>query len=248
MEPIGTTGSTTRYNEYFGVSRFTGRTYYGGHRDTTNDDNWFTFTAGGIEFVVVSLAYDTTPTAAQLDWARSIFDAHPTAFGIANSHYIVTLAGTFGPQGQAMYDRFRDAPNVHIMTCGHIAGEARRSDTFAGHTIHSMLADYQGRAMGGSGWMRLWEFSPANDEITVRTYSPGLDRWETDADSEFTISIDLPGSSAPFAEVGFVGYAGTTASATYSGLVPGREYEWYARVTDCAHTVETPITRFTTAP
>jgi hypothetical protein len=248
QEPIGTTGNTVKYNQYFGVDRFEGRAYYGGHYADDNDENWITFAAGGMDFLIVSNQYDTTPDPAVLSWARGIYESHPDHFGIFDSHYLVNLAGNFGPQGQATYDALRDVDNLHIMTSGHIAGEARRSDTYMGHEIHSMLADYQGRMMGGNGWMRLWEFSPANDEITVRTYSPSLDMWETDAESEFTLSVDLAGAGGELRELVTIDPAGATAVATWSGLAVGGIYEWYATVTDCAHTVRTPLRRFTTVP
>ena len=84
--------------------------------------------------------------------------------------------GNFGAQGQAIYNALRDVQNVHLFTNGHVAAEARRVDDFEGHVINSMLADYQGRPNGGGGLLRIWEFSPANDELTVRTYSPTLER------------------------------------------------------------------------
>ena len=45
--------------------------------------------------------------------------------------------------------------------------------------------------------MRIWEFSPANGTVSVRSYSPTLDKYETDADSEFTIEVDLRGCRWP---------------------------------------------------
>src|SRR5690606_16370190 len=137
-------------------------TYYGGHYDSTNDESWFTFSAGGIDFVVVNMKFAPEPSAAVLAWARQILRTHPDHFGIVNAHYILTGAGNFSPQGRAIYEALRDVPNLHLMTCGHVSNEQRRTDTFEGHSITSMLADYQSRDDGGSGYMRIWEMSPAN--------------------------------------------------------------------------------------
>ena len=241
-------GSTASFNEWFGVNRFAGRSYYGGHYGATNDENWFTFRAGGLEFVVVDLQFDTTPDPAVLAWARSVFEAHPDAFGILNTHYILGATGQFGAQGQAIYDALRSTDNVQLMTCGHISAESRRTDVHQGNVIHSMLADYQFEGDGGAGYMRIWEFSPANDELTVRSYSPSFDQWYTDEDSEFTLSVELPGAGGPFEETAVVDPAVGTASASLDGLVAGKTYEWYATVSDCAHTVTTPVQRFTTLP
>jgi hypothetical protein len=240
--------SLESYNRTFGVDRFRSRAYYGGHYGDTNDDNWFTFSAGGLDFVVVDLRYDTTQDAALTTWAHRIFEQHPNAFGVLNSHYILNGDGTFGAQGAAIHTALRDVPNLQLMTCGHVAAESRRSDTFEGHTIHSMLADYQGRAAGGAGYMRIWEFSPANDELTVRSYSPTLDRWETDANSEYTLRVDLSGAGGAFRTLAAIDPATDDARATFDGLEPGHTYEWFATVSDCTNEVRTPVTRFTTAP
>ncbi|NUP07007.1 MAG: hypothetical protein HOW73_13215 [Polyangiaceae bacterium] len=248
QSPNSATNSTEKFNIHFGVDRFTGRTYYGGHYADDNDENWVTFSAGGLDFVVVNLQYDTTPDAAVLEWARSIFLAHPEAFGILNTHYILGGGGNFGDQGAAIYEALKDVDNVQLMTCGHVAAESRRTDDFEGNVIHSMLADYQGRPDGGGGFLRIWEFSPANDEITVRSYSPTYDEWETDDNSEFTLPVELIGSGGDFAEKAVVDPAAGHVTATVDGLTAGRTYEWYATITDCAHTVETPIYRFKTAP
>lgn len=244
----GEAGRAVLFNEHFGVARFEGRAYYGGHYGSTNDESWFTFSAGGLDFVVVSLQYDTTPDAAVLAWARRIFETHPDHFGILNAHYILTGAGAFSAQGQGIYTALRDVRNLHLMTCGHVSAEARRTDTHGGHAITSMLADYQSRDQGGGGHMRIWELSPANGELTVRTYSPTLDRWETDANSEFTLRVPLGGAGGTFEEVAQVVAGASPATASVAGLEPGRVYEWYATVSDCAHTVRTPVSRFTTRP
>jgi len=239
--------SLANYHRVFGVDRFARRAYYGGHYGDTNDENWFTFDGAGLEFVVVSLRYDETQDPAITAWARRVLESHPSAFGIVNSHYILDSAGQFGPQGQAIYTALRSVQNLQLMTCGHVADEERRSDTYQGHRIDSMLADYQGRAEGGGGFLRLWEFSPANDELTVRSYSPSHDRWETDANSEFTLHVDLSGAGGPFRALPAV-VSGDDVRTTFGGLAPGRTYEWYATITDCTHTIRTETSRFRTAP
>ena len=243
-----TAGATTAFNEHYGISRFAGRSYYGGHFGDNNDENWFHVRVGELEIVVVNLQFDEDPDPAVQAWARSVFEAHPKAFGILNSHYIVNSAGNFGPQGQVIYEALKDTDNLQLMTNGHVSAEARRTDTYQGNVIHSMLADYQADGDGGSGFLRIWEFSPANDELTVRTYSPSLDQWLTDEDSEFTLDVELLGAGEDFVPVSTVDPAVGVVSAEVPGLQPGRLYEWYATVSDCAHTVTTPVRRFRTAP
>lgn len=248
--PNGTVDGTAEFNKHFGLARFKGRPYYGGHYGPDNDENFVIFNAGGLQFVVVNLQFRATGSdSTAIDWARTVFEANPDAFGILNTHAMLFGNGGFDPYGQAIYNGLKDVDNLQLMTCGHRSAESRRTDTdeASGNVVHSMLADYQSRAMGGSGYMRIWEFSPRNDTLTVRTYSPELDKWETDENSEFTLSVDLSGSGGDFAKVATVDPAANKATATFSDLEAGGVYEWYATVGDCAHSVATPVQRFTVA-
>ncbi len=92
-------------------------------------------------------------------------------------------------------------PNLHFMLSGHVHDESRRTDIANGHPVFQMLADYQDRASGGEGWLRILRFVPAEDKVYVQTYSPWLNRFETDADSEFTLDFPMGGA---FASVGSV--------------------------------------------
>jgi len=246
-------GITTNFNTYFGVSRFQGRNYYGGHFGSDNDNHYNLFSAGGMDFIVISLEYDATPDQPVLDWADSLLKAHPNRRAIVATHYGVGTGNPagFGTQGQAIYDNLKDNPNLFLVVCGHICGEGQRTDVFGGNTVRTILTDYQCRANGGSGWLRTMTFSPANDTISFKTYSPTLNQYETDADSQFTMSYDMPGSGGgAFTQIGSVSAVpvGTTASVSWSNLQPSTTYEWYAEASDCQNTVATPTRTFTTAP
>ncbi|OJY26638.1 MAG: hypothetical protein BGO98_06355 [Myxococcales bacterium 68-20] len=250
QSPNGTLNGTTKYNIHFGTSRFANKSWFGGtYASGKIDENWFTFNAGGLDFVVVNLQYgEVAREAPVLSWTRNVFRQHPDAFGIVNSHYILTGAGNFSAAGRSIYEAVKDVPNVQLLTCGHVGAEKVRTDTFEGHPVHSMLADYQFRANGGAGYLRVWEFSPKSDELTVRTYSPTEKKFETDADSEFTLRVDLSGAGKspfkPLVTVDPVDASGVKAKL--DGLAPGQTYEWYVEVSDCAHTVTSSRYRFKT--
>ncbi len=131
------------------------------------------------------------------------------------------------------------------MLSGHVHGEARRTDVVDGRTVFQMLADYQERASGGEGWLRILRFVPGDNKVYVQTYSPWLNRFETDADSEF--SLDFPMADA-FGAVGTQSVpSGSTVSVPLSALEPNTQYEWRATVTNAAGGVRTgPVWRFTT--
>jgi hypothetical protein len=185
--------STQLYNTYFGVTRFSRRTYYGGHFGSDNDNHFSLFSAGGMDFIVIYFEFDPAVDPAVLTWADNLLKTHIDRRAIVVSHYVVEPGNPapFGVQGQAIYDALKGNANLFLMLAGHRHGEGRRTDVFNGNTVHTLLADYQERENGGDGWLRILEFSPANNQIRVRTYSPTLDRFEADADSQFTLKYDM---------------------------------------------------------
>ncbi|HEU4764426.1 MAG TPA: LamG-like jellyroll fold domain-containing protein, partial [Candidatus Eisenbacteria bacterium] len=253
QSPIGNPdGTTTFYNQHFGSSRFSGRSYYGGHYGA-NNDNWYDlFSAGGMDFLVISLEYDPTPDPSIMAWADNLLTTYASRKAIILSHFIANTGNPagFGPQGQAIYDAFKGHANVSLLLCGHVPGEGRRQDTYLGNTIHTLMADYQGRTNGGNGWLRILQFSPANNTLRVRTYSPWLDQYEADADSSSQFTLTYPMTTTPaFALIGTAGgvMSGGTASVTWPGLAAGTTHEWYATANDGAATTVGTVSRFTTA-
>ncbi len=238
--------NTDKFNQFFGVNRFANKAYYGGHYGTKNDNSWVTFSWGGLDIVVVSLMYRLEPDAAEIAWARSIFQMHPKAFGILNTHYLLGSGGGFSGQAKAIYNALRDLPQVQLMTGGHVSAESRRVDMYQGNTINSMLADFQGRELGGGGYMRIWEFSPSRQTVTVRTYSPTMNKFETDANSEFTLDVNLRGAGGPFRDIAVTNVAPDSVATAVDGLEVGKTYEWYAEVSSCNQRTVTPLYRFTT--
>jgi hypothetical protein len=246
-------GTTAYYNTFFGSDHFAGRPYYGGHFKSNNDASFSFFSASGFDFIVVSMEYDTSPDADVLAWADSIVAAYPTRWAIVSVHNLVGTGNpaSFSSQGSAVYNALKDNPNLILMIGGHNPGEGRRSDTYNGHTVHSILADYQSRTNGGNGWFRIMKFYPDEGVVRVKTYSPWLDQYEADADSssQFTLPIELQ----PLADWQLIGTvtgvaSGANATIQWAGLSASTQYEWYATVNDGHSTVTGPTWEFTTAP
>lgn len=253
--PIGTgdAGDTSFFNQFFGVDHFIGYDYYGGHYGANNNNSFQFFSAGGLDFIIIHLEYDTTPSAAVLAWADNLMKTYPDHRAIVTSHFIVGtgFSASFGAQGLAMYDTFKTNANFFLMLCGHIGGEGQRTDVFQGHTVYSILTDYQSRTNGGNGWMRYYTFSPSNNVIRAFTYSPWLNKYETDANSQFTLPYDMNLSGAatvPFQPLGTnIVSASNGVSCVWRGLTNGFNYEWYVVVKDDFGNTETSATwRFNT--
>ncbi|MFD2255588.1 Ig-like domain-containing protein [Luteolibacter algae] len=259
IDPIGSydSGSTAFFNQFFGTDRFEGRDYWGGSYGSDNTNNYQLWSASGLDFISIHLAYDTTPNQAILDWADALLKAHPHRRAIITCHYIIGRGNpaSFSTQGAAIYENLKDNPNLFLMLCGHIHAEGFRSDTFEGRTVYSVLSDYQGLQDGGRGFLRTFTFSPANNRIRVESYSPTLDREVLASDNlphfdgSYDLSYDMQAPVMDWVPIGTmeVGAGGTTSSVQWTGLEQGRHYEWYAAATDGINVISSAPSKFTTA-
>jgi len=252
QSPNGSASGTTNYfNQYFGQARFTGRSYYGGHFGSNNDNFYDLFSASGIDFLVISLEYNTSPTDDVLTWAANLVQTYSTRKVIVMTHYGIDESTAFGTQGSAIYNKLRAYPNFILFLCGHIHqsdGEARRSDVYNGNTVHTLLSDYQGRTGGGNGLLRIYEFDPSANKLSAKTFSPYTNTFETDADSQFDLDINLGAAANNFALLGEMTNvaSGTNACLSWPNLLPSSGYEWYVEVSDGQSTTTGPVWTFTT--
>jgi hypothetical protein len=256
QSPNGSTYGTTRYyNQYFGVSHFTGHGYYGGHYGTNNDNHFDLFSASGLDFIAVYMEYDVAANSQVLSWANGLLQTYANRRAIVMSHYLCGTGApsTFGAQGAAIYSALRANANLFLMLCGHVSGEGSRVDVFNGNSVQTLMADYQSYANGGSGFLRLMQFSPSNCVIRVSTYSPWLNQSETDSDSQFTIPYTmLPTVAVSDTNFTALGTNYNVASGSTNGLIwpelmSNHTYEWYVTVTDSSgNTATGPGWRFTT--
>lgn len=194
------TCSTSGFNENFGVSRFRGKSWYGGHYGNNNDSHYDLFSAGGLNWIVFYIEYDSwNDDGDNMNaWADSLLRSYPDRKAIIVSHLMLkpgnpaqwTYTGRGGYyQGKAIYDRLKGRENLVMMLCGHITGEDYRVDKYNGFRVTSLLTDYQSWENGGNGYMRLITISTSANEIKIRTYSPYLDKWIVDANSEFILPL-----------------------------------------------------------
>ena len=199
-------GVATTWLRYFGPGRFKGCPWYGG-ASPNGLNSYQVFSGGGIDFLILQLEVEA-PDAA-IAWARGVLKTHPNRAAIVATHsYLKGRDGVArnprhsmrkdGNSGEAIWQKLiRDNPQIFLVLCGH---EGRTdeyhqvSTNSAGNRVVEILAVYQGRAKGGDGFLRLIRFVPANRQIEVRTYSPALDQFETDQNSQFVVPWEMPAS------------------------------------------------------
>ena len=203
----GVPPGTTWFNTYFPVSRFAGRSYYGGAYFGDNGNSYQLFSASGLDFIIIHLQYNLSYTPAKSDailgWADGLLKANSNRRAIVIVHSLLDINDDFTPDGSAVFNSLKDNPNLFLMMGGHLDTEGIKWDYGdAGQAIYSLRSDYQTRANGGNGWLRLVHFAPDTDptgsytnQINVETYSPYLNAYETDSDSKFSLEYDMGGSS-----------------------------------------------------
>jgi hypothetical protein len=246
QEPMGVVGSAHEFNRRFGVARFNGRPYYGGHFGDRNDHSYITFAAGSQKFLVLTLETGAVPAAAQA-WALEVIRAHPDHRVILDVHELIRADGSWSGAGESVYQLIKAEPNVELMTAGHNIGEGRRSDTFEGHTIHTIMADWQHLDQGGLGRLRIWRFSPANGTLLVRSYSPSFNEEFTADESRFTLPYDMSQAVPQFAPVAVLGDVRGQAATMTGTLEAGTEYEWFAETKDaCGQVTASEVRSFST--
>lgn len=187
------------FRTYFGPSRFAGHPGYGGH-SANGLNSYHTFQAGGYTFLSLHLDIDIPDTA--IDYAQSVIDAHPGMPTIISTHvYLSNSSGRQpapyirpdGNSGEDVWNRLVKINDQIFMTInGHWHSE--RMETAVndfGHNVYQVQVDYQSLANGGNGWLQMYTFKPYEDVIEVTTYSPYIDEYQTDGNSQFTMALDF---------------------------------------------------------
>jgi hypothetical protein len=235
------TGTSAYFNRYFGVSHFSGRSYYGGHSGTNNNNHFDLFSASGLDFIVLYFEYCDGGDTNAIAWAQQVLATNQTRRVIGVTHYMGSPKepSTHSAQGAAIYSALKSNTNLFLLLGGHVTGEGYRSDTFNGNITRTFIQDYQSWTNGGNGWMRLFEFSPSNNTVVVQTHNPWTGEWIPESEKYFSYNMALPTGSGstgtPYSALGAAtAFPGGVASVQWRGLAPGKTYDWYVTITDAA--------------
>jgi hypothetical protein len=196
----------TGFNRFFGPARYAGRAYYRGNFPDGSNENFFgVLDIGGQNFLFLVLEF--MPRAESVAWAESVLKANPDKQVIVVTHSYMFVDNTRVdacdtqdmPQGNStgddLWQVLRKYPNVIMVLSGHLTNgqAAHRSDLGDnGNLVNQIFANYQTFPNGGDGWLRIISFHPSKNSISVKTFSPFLNRFKTDARNQFTISYHNP--------------------------------------------------------
>lgn len=204
--------NSTAYNTYFPVNKYQGATGFGAVFEPAKLDNsYHTFSAAGVDFLVFSLEFGARNEV--LTWADSIILAHPGYRVIILTHAYLDGDGTrlssgdrYNPHyygltgsvndGEQMWQALvKKHKNIDFVFSGHVRGVDNTGCANAytvdvgdnGNLVHQIVANYQDCYNGGSGYLRIITFDPASRSAAVKTYSPYLNSYLTDANNQFVI-------------------------------------------------------------
>jgi hypothetical protein len=233
----GTYDDASVFNSHFPYSGYTSRPWYlDNYPSTGNEHSAQIFSVGPYNFLAVHLKI--WPKSDAINWARDLFNAYPNHIGLLTTHGYLGLSAernvhVVGDTTYIWSDLITQTPNVQLVFCGHVHGEARRTDFTSNRAVHQMLADYQTLPDGGHGYLRILQFIPNENRIQVYTYSPTHLEYQHDADSEFSLPIPLhPYTTIGTSTVATSANTPVTVSVTWPNLTIGTQYEWFVAVTD----------------
>ena len=184
-------GDLINYNNYFGFDRFNNESWYGGAYQNINTNNYQLFSAGGDDYLIFHIQFN--PSDDILFWASNVIEQYPSRRVIVSTHDYVHgyyyYSNSRSEIGANMWEKLVKpyADQIFLVLSGHYENEVRITSSVDGNFVHQLLSDYQDRPNGGNGWLRIIEFSPKIEEISIKTYSPYLNKYETDSNSQFIL-------------------------------------------------------------
>ncbi len=182
--------NTTKYNTYFPLSRF--RNLRGVDETGKIDNAWHTFTAGGLDWLVLNL--ELWPRTGAVNWAKTIVAGHPNHNVIILTHAHLNSDGSIQQDNGGYGDNspqyvfnnlMKPYANVRLLFCGHVGTHAHRTDKGTnGNTIYSFLQCYHDNTTNPT---RLIRIDPAAGAIKSSVYCPSIGQYKNDG-STFTLT------------------------------------------------------------
>lgn len=239
----------TKVNEYLPYSRYAEMPTFGGSMTPNNTENTYhLFEAGGVKWIIISLEW--APRDSTITWADGIVQQYPDRKAILVTHAYMNnndlrydITDTANPQdynphrystpgpvndGQQLWDKLVKKRNFAMTLNGHVLGDGtgfRIDNNNDGNPVAQMLINYQFRALGGEGYLRILEFQPDGHTVKVISYSPIYNRFIPGADQQF--SFDLPLNPPDTDNDGIFDYYDDSFDDDADGLSNYTEYVLY---------------------
>jgi hypothetical protein len=185
-------------NKYFPMETMKKKTWWGGSQDDKTDNHYILVSAGGIDWLIISLAFGVSDET--LAWANKIVEQHPDRKVILNTHAYMYFDDTrmgngdkWLPQhygigkdtstsvndGEQIWEKFvSNHANIIAVVSGHVVYSGVGTLVSVGkneNKVYQMLSNYQreveNSTMVSKGYYRILTFDKANRRIEVETIS-----------------------------------------------------------------------------
>jgi hypothetical protein len=185
--------NTATCNHYFPLARFKA---LGGVYQTGKIDNaYHTFTAGGLDWLVLNL--ELWARAGAVDWAKTVLEQHPNHNVIVLTHSylnarngIEQTKGGYGDNSpQYVFDHLlKEQANVRLVFSGHVGSHGYRKDVGAhGNTFYQFLQSYHDNLANP---IRLFEINTKQGTIKTRVYCPSTGKDKNDGSTLRLTDVD----------------------------------------------------------
>lgn len=181
------------------------------------DNVWYQFKAGGYHWLAFSLEFGPRSSVldwasrviAEHPSHKVIINTHaylysdnkrmgddsthkwlPQAYGIGKTGDTAAVNN-----GKQMWDKLvKKFPNILFVFNGHVLEDGTGflvSEGEHGNKVYQMLANYQkwviGSENGGNGYLRLITINTKKQTVSVKSYSPYVNKYKTEPDQQFLI-------------------------------------------------------------
>jgi len=200
----GGTRDSTMYNTYFPLSQFEQMsTYTDAFEENKSDNTYHTVNINGTDLLILSLEFG--PRDEVVSWANTILENNSSTKALILVHSYLNYNGELlapgdnhaPSNGYGLGTNVNDGTdlwtdlvypnnNVKFVICGHDGlsddGSGLRISSHGdGSDVYQIMSNYQ-YYPNFPGYILLLEFS--GDDIRLRTYSPYLDEYKTDSESQ----------------------------------------------------------------
>ena len=188
------------FNASFPVSRIqsalqkSGAASWGGSYPAGKNDNSFhLLTAGGVRWVLLSLANDVGGDSGVMAWANGVATAFPDRKIILLTHNYLQPGGAKSGAGRALWNNLVNRhANFLFVICGHDTPVVRSvSVTAFGGAVYEMMVDWQNLlspCSSDNSYLRMLEFDTRARTVSAWTYAPPTGAMNTDAENRFVLT------------------------------------------------------------
>jgi predicted phosphodiesterase len=200
--------STVKFDTYFPVSKYYLKNWFGGAYNSSMSNSYIKIEIEGKKYLIMGL--EIFPRDEVLRWAQTIINQNTDSEILIVTHSYLNSNGTrtasTDPYGSNAYSLGRDNDaiklwnnfikvneNIHYVFSGHQICSPTSAYSYdinnRGGLVNQFFFNHQCDANGGNGFLIIMNFSPIEQKINIKTYSPFLNSF--DSSGEYVIPFIL---------------------------------------------------------